>query len=1563
MPRTAAIAAVCLATCVVCFHAAYAQEDQPPPLPDQPPSVYVKDSGVAVERLALAARLERQKDWDKAADVYQDIATKFADRLIASKQDERGQPTQYVSAARVVQDQLAKWPAEGLAAYRRRFEDVARDLFNSEDPTASAKLLSLYFLTDAGRDAALRDASVDFERGDFAAAAALGGRLLDTHPGLAADRPRVLLQTGLAEHLAGQNDQAVKRLDELRNKFPDALARAGGTDVKAVDVLRRELATFTPQTASFRSDDWSSPYGSLDANAVPAQVSLGGAKLFSVELAANRARGINSDQSRQLQKMTADARRSGALTGILPVIDSGALFFQDNARVYAIDLGSGQPLPGWAQSYNGEKRGAFVLDANTMPTPQSRQTAVAVVGDRVIALLGQYNPLAVNASVYGMGGAQLVCLDRNTGRRNWAASLQQRALPESAANLRDGQFYGTPLVDSDNVYSLVTANRGQQFDECYVVAFDLATGNFKWATYVASASLGNLEMGGGELMSGPPASVSMAGGRLFVLTNLGALACLSADDGRTQWLNIYGRTSPAGIGQRANRYMPQPPSGAKPFELGPPIIADGNVFVLPADATSIYVYNAADGTPVRTLPRQPDNRFPQASSIVGIAGDTMVLANQSTLFRLPWKTFDTSKTLVDNGGLYKKITPEEGDDRSPEDSIRGRPFLSAKSILVTTNERLYRVGLASFKVDAFYPAQGKWDTDESAGNIVATPENLVIAGPSRVTVYADLSVATAKLDARLAADANDVDASLRYADLLFAAGQSKPAMARLDDAAAHLGGLSSMTPGVLRDRFFESAIGYATKLQRDDNSAAVVNVLFDHAAAAASSPMQQVRYRVSRAAFLHQKNDIAGELGLHQQILARADWRSVPAAGKGIPSSAGAEAEAAVTELVRQNGPQIYASYEVAAADALATVQKTTPPDADALLAIADQYPASRLTPDALTSAADRFEETHQPRRATQTLRRLLKRDLSNERRQVALQSLARNHLAVPYQAAIAQVRLRQAKAFAPDAKLTAPLVLPDGKPLPVTTVAEALTEIEKYRNDAQQRLLPKLGIPTAPADAKGAPKPVLRPAVEVAMASAIVEQQADLVRNDRVITYGLDHRVGVIAGDSGKVSWTTASAEDTPVGCGFVGETLIVVAGPDVTAVNAAGATLWKTSLAVLPAIDVAPGAPVSDTASKDEDALPPQIIFDRRGQINRRMILRGGFRRMINPVDVPDKDSPTSGVERIVQYRLLSDRVVVGTSLGRVVALDLATGVPIWQTRASDLPVSRLPSNDDFIAVSFADPPSGSSVVVFDAVSGQTILNKTYDGNGQPQAGGLVNLALSPDGVLITMLSSRLIGIDLYDLGSGDWKQDASRINRGEAPFITSGQDGQLVLTGDRVLVVYRSNGGAQSARAFSLRTLKPITAPDPRTGQFAEVPYGSKGNDPEGNPLLIAANGSHFYLYGPRSLAQYDLDHPDQTAWAASQGVGRGPTRDVVLTQDYVLQINQMGVQNVATPALPTVQLAMYSRAITPSGVESGVLDQRPIVRDLSTILANEWQVTDGAFYYISGDQKLKMVQVNH
>src|SRR4051794_10876406 len=49
--------------------------------------VYVRDSGGAVEKLALAERMTRLKEWDKAADLYQEVLDKYSDRIVSANKD------------------------------------------------------------------------------------------------------------------------------------------------------------------------------------------------------------------------------------------------------------------------------------------------------------------------------------------------------------------------------------------------------------------------------------------------------------------------------------------------------------------------------------------------------------------------------------------------------------------------------------------------------------------------------------------------------------------------------------------------------------------------------------------------------------------------------------------------------------------------------------------------------------------------------------------------------------------------------------------------------------------------------------------------------------------------------------------------------------------------------------------------------------------------------------------------------------------------------------------------------------------------------------------------------------------------------------------------------------------------------------------------------------------------------------------------------------------------------------------------------------------------------------
>ncbi|MGC4034252.1 MAG: PQQ-binding-like beta-propeller repeat protein [Tepidisphaeraceae bacterium] len=472
-------------------------------------------------------------------------------------------------------------------------------------------------------------------------------------------------------------------------------------------------------------------------------------------------------------------------------------------------------------------------------------------------------------------------------------------------------------------------------------------------------------------------------------------------------------------------------------------------------------------------------------------------------------------------------------------------------------------------------------------------------------------------------------------------------------------------------------------------------------------------------------------------------------------------------------------------------------------------------------------------------------------------------------------------------------------------------------------------------------------------------------------MVWGTDHRVGIVTAGTGAVQWTDAAPNELPTRAGFVGDMLVVTTPDETIGIDSAGKAVWKVAAATLPPVEL-----TIDTNTRREAGEGGVTI--NRGVINGR-VLNGQFRgqlQIINGRVVPmpqvqqqaePAEDAAANAERFSEVRLLSDRVVLATTTGRVLAVDLALSALAWQNRVSESGVSRLLSSDDFIAAGFIDPANGSEAYVFDAVTGQTVLHKSYDGNNNPQAGGLVNLALSPDGVLVTMQAGRLTAVDLYDIGSGDRKYDAANA-RGNGmmamPFIQSMNEGQLVISGDKVLAVYAGMTGQQSVHAYDLRTMRAVSTTDPRTRRETEVGFGMRRLDPDGTPMRILASGNAFYVVGQRTVLAFDTSKPAiEPAWETLPGArDRKPMRDCVLSQDYLVQIAPTTPVNIDAERLPAARLSIYSRSKTEKGGESGLLEQVPVLQEPAGIMAENWQLTDGAFFFITGDNKLKVARVN-
>ena len=1517
--------------------------------------VYVRDSAVALEKFALGRRMERLKEWNKSADVFQELLEKYPDRVVQSRLDQEGKICQYTSVSLAVQQRLSKWPAEGLAVYNGRFGPIAAAMLQkagSNDFAALHTILSLYFVTDAARQAGMRLVEMYLESGDFAAAARIGDELLTWHPALVAERPGLLYRVALAYHLYGDEVRSGERSRELKDKYPNVIGMIAGKDVDLSQSLSALLQDGAPMPQAATSDSWPMFMGSSDRGRVSGAAGRPGARIFSIALHPGKWRGAAPEQLRQFQRQDEINRAAGAALGIIPSTDHGQLFFQDGARLYAVGLESGFPLAGWAQTYGGDRDGQYITSG--WGVPRAQQLTVTLTDDAVLAVMGQLDRMAIMmGQVTGVDREpRLVCLDRQSGAQRWVATTKQ--LPQDVAGLRNLSLNGSPLVIGDNVFVAARGGKGAQFEDCYVLCFDLGSGRYKWSCYIASANSGNMMWGGDvPLPFESCAQLAYSSGRLYVLTNLGAMAAVDAYRGSIVWLSIYPRNVSDDANLRFRRFGGTAVQNfVKPWALNPLILQDGRLFALPSDAQHALIYDAATGVEQKRINLADAYN---ADTLVGVLGSRLVLAGERRLICLNWPNYDPVQFSNQNDSMVYWL------GANSVDPIRGRPFMTTDSVFVCTTQKLLRFDLKSGMMAEGYPRGGQWDQSEGPGNILVTSEHVIVAGDRRVNVYTDMQLARAKLDAEVAAAPDRPEPRLRYAEMMFAAGQYQLSLQKLDEAIELLGGLKNMRAGPTRDRVFADALTFARKLARErDGKAetpAMADALFDRAAAAAATPSQQVRHRLSRAQFTHIIRDFAAELALYQQILDDPALRRVTVNEEPSTASAGEIAERAISDLIRKNGPRIYTLIEQSAAQSLAAARGNNDPAV--FVEIARRFPNSSTAPKALLAAADAYETRGDPRQAAQILRQLYFKHPGFPNHFLVLESLARNYLAMPNHLEAAISRLAQAVKLPGEPRLTRPLKLPDGTLLNDMTFADAVGHLRQYaaRTAARQAALPDMGLPVR----REHDRPFLpeSPDSVTAPISMIVTQHPDSFRADRLIAWTANTGISVYESGSSQPIVRCPEFLDAPAGAAWVGNRAVVHGNHVIALIDPSGGKLaWKVQLQSLaPVADIAGDRVVDETDGEDAAPGPIAPAPQDDGRIviqgNRQIILRNG--RVLPVVPQPPQIDPAAP-EQFMNVVATADRIVAATSAGRVLAIDPATGQIAWQSRLLDNgPADRLLATEDFTVVRVTN---GTTVqlVVLDTYGGQVLNRWSFNiVSGQsPQ-----NMALSAGGVLVYTMSDRIRGKDLYEPAypAGQeftWETRSSNpANRGGgALFAGLNQPGQLRISQDRVIAL--SDSG-RFVRVYSLDNGKPINTAG---SDAAEVPL-STGYDPGRDIQNLASVSIHLagpmlYIRGPQSLQAYNLDHTNEK-WT---GLLPSPAnvRDILIARSGLILINDplsAGVNDQST----ALQLLVYSRRPTPSG-ESGKLEFDPLLSSPSSITG--WQAADGGFYYLTADQKLHFLK---
>jgi outer membrane protein assembly factor BamB len=504
---------------------------------------------------------------------------------------------------------------------------------------------------------------------------------------------------------------------------------------------------------------------------------------------------------------------------------------------------------------------------------------------------------------------------------------------------------------------------------------------------------------------------------------------------------------------------------------------------------------------------------------------------------------------------------------------------------------------------------------------------------------------------------------------------------------------------------------------------------------------------------------------------------------------------------------------------------------------------------------------------------------------------------------------------------------------------------------------------------------------------TSIVPPLRDFARTDRIVTFTPTEGVRVFSPGATEPVFSSRVLVEQPVGCAWLGGTNLLLWGGSRIALlkPEGGDAVWTGNLKSIAMVDVATADDSQAPNNNDNNDEGGVVINGQRigGQVQmlgggnrivivqngQRILLRANGQMQVLPGQAgaafalqANAVAVAGGPEQIFQVRIVADRAIISTTSGRLIALDLTDGKTLWQTRLGDRPIDRLLASDDFVVATINDG-GALRLHVLDTFSGQSLGRKDFNNDGT----GLLNLALSPDGKLVYVTADQLACKDLFDTGdlSKPTFTISTRKAEGNPLFMGSTQPEQLQISDGRVLAV--SDNG-QFVRAYSLETGKPLQ-PVAGKGNRPDVDGGLQTQSSDWRVQLLTV-GPRAYVWSPKAVISYNLDNPADTwSWAPRQS-SNWSHRDALAAKDYLVMIDEpaninpnargrfLQARAAGAPNPPRIKFTAFSRSVTDSGRESGVLAHELDLSDNSGISA--WQIVDGGFYYLTADRKLHFLK---
>ncbi len=914
-----------------------------------------------LDRLATGAAGSEESakaaaEWSAAVDAAVQLTDHFGENLYGAGDGE------FVTVRNEVQRRVMSWPKAGFSAYARRVGPAASARLEaglaSNDIDTLVRVAELFYPTTEAADAIERAVALSLEDGDFSFARQWLTRLVADHP-LRADRHerwRALLAAA----------------DEIGRTAAGDESIFGGNITLARDAQRRDyrVSRALPEAMLWKATE------------------LQGTTLLEVG---------GGDPLNDPSSANARALLGGRLNAFEPIVAGGNVIIHDHRTTWAIDP-ERPDQPSWEYSLAAHKDDPSAPGqpwvSEDEPPPQFTSTAW---GGRVFVHLERRPPDRFGADPSHPPASVMACLDLASGRSIWTTDLASWAIEFEEAKLD-----GAPIVVRDKVVAVARRRKPFGFEACYLIGMGLEDGRILFATHLGEAATGGLGYRRATITH-----PSADGDLIFVHTNLGTIAAVSASSGAVWWLREYepsGGASTTGAG--VSRGGPQ----ARSWQYQPSMVWRDCVVAAPLDSDQVFVADQVSGRIVAEIPaaelKNPD-------MLIGIRGDRLYCVGTSVV------CFDLAKKRV----VWDRVLPDG--------ELSGRAAISSEGVFVPTTNALLQ-----FPLDGGSPRVNAW-TVPAGGNIVITsgersrgseslgecedeskersakevpawPDEVLVATPLGVCGLARRDDAFSHFRAAMAARPLDPLAALALADLALGARDFKSGLAALGDALSRAGGPANLDDVVLRRRLFTAYISYGDALRGEPSHGREAIEAFKRAGEIALEPADQVAFRRRLAAAHARQSEFAEAVAVWQQILADASLMNVhvseepaatpaargnrndgetdtaaTAAGDAPSETAGELAQREIGRLITEQGPGVYSAIDREAELRLAAARQSR--DVATLLRIAEMYPNSRVSGTARLERAEILLAANRSAEAAAALRAALESGVGIDRPAVML--------------------------------------------------------------------------------------------------------------------------------------------------------------------------------------------------------------------------------------------------------------------------------------------------------------------------------------------------------------------------------------------------------------------------------------------------------------------------------------------------------------------------------------------------------------------------------------------------